>query len=289
MSPYDSDAALRDALEQRLLNLSRSSGVALDRLRRQVVLERLLARLQAAEPGRWVLKGAMALEVRLGGTARATKDVDLGLRGEIGDLDLADLSDRLTDALDRDLADRFIFRLIDIEALSATGAGGLARARVSCRLAGREFGSIQMDVAQRSTELDDTERIRLPGHLTFAGIDPPEIEVVTVARHAAEKFHGMLRTFADRDNSRVRDLADLVILHEHGLVDPRQVAQFVRDVYAERGDEPPKTIPAFPPSWPERYERLAAEHQLGTGSFAAAVAFVEEMWGEMFTETPKDH
>lgn len=80
MSQYDTDAAFRIALEQRLLNLARSSNVNLDRLRPQVVMERLLARLDAAEPGAWILKGAMALEVRLGTAARATMDVDCGLR-----------------------------------------------------------------------------------------------------------------------------------------------------------------------------------------------------------------
>jgi hypothetical protein len=39
------------ALEQRLLTRSGETGVSLDRLRRRVVFERILARLQAAEPG----------------------------------------------------------------------------------------------------------------------------------------------------------------------------------------------------------------------------------------------
>jgi hypothetical protein len=48
------------ALEDRLLARSNETGVSLDRLRRRVVFERVVARLHAAEPGRWVLKGGMA-------------------------------------------------------------------------------------------------------------------------------------------------------------------------------------------------------------------------------------
>lgn len=94
MNRYATDGAFRVALEQRLLSKAQSTGVNLERLRRQVVLERLLARLEAAEPGVWVLKGAMALEVRLDTAARATKDVDLGQRSPDNNLDISVLTDR---------------------------------------------------------------------------------------------------------------------------------------------------------------------------------------------------
>lgn len=67
---YETAEALRMALEQRLNNRSRETGISLDRLRRRVVFERIVARLAHAEPGRWVLKGGMALEVRLRDQAR---------------------------------------------------------------------------------------------------------------------------------------------------------------------------------------------------------------------------
>lgn len=90
---YETPAALRRALEDRLLAESRRSGVSLDRLRRRVMVERILARLQAAEPNAWVLKGGTALEVRLGDRARLTKDIDVGLRSPAGDAQA--LHDRL--------------------------------------------------------------------------------------------------------------------------------------------------------------------------------------------------
>ena len=61
----------------------------------------------------------------------------------------------------------------------------------------------------------------LPNSLAFAGIDAPSIEILDVNRHGAEKYHAMLKDFGDRENTRVRDLLDLVILVEHELLDAR--------------------------------------------------------------------
>ena len=77
---YGTPQALRTALEARVRNESAATGVPPDRLRRRVVFQRIVTRLQRAEPGRWVLKGGMAIEVRLRDAARLTKDLDLGLR-----------------------------------------------------------------------------------------------------------------------------------------------------------------------------------------------------------------
>jgi len=111
---YETPKALRTALEQRLLTRSQATGISLDRLRRRVLFERIVARLQAAEPGLWVIKGGMALEVRLRDDARLTKDLDLGLRAEVRDG--AQLEDRLIEALTVDPdRDRFLISVRSVE------------------------------------------------------------------------------------------------------------------------------------------------------------------------------
>lgn len=105
---YGTPQALRTALERRVLTESEQTGVPIHRLRRRVIFQRVVTRLQRAEPGRWVLKGGMALEVRLGDAARLTKDIDLGLREE--SFNEADLRERLIDALSSDAdGDGFVF------------------------------------------------------------------------------------------------------------------------------------------------------------------------------------
>lgn len=280
---YATPQALRMALEQRLLTRSNETGVGLDRLRRRVVFERIIARLQAAEPGRWVLKGGMALEVRLRDDARLTKDIDLGLRDDVAGT--AELHERLIDALTADPdGDGFLLTAASPTPLREDGSGHITwRVKVAVALAGKPFGGVQLDVSPQAHELDATDRMALPNSLDFAGIPAPVVEVVDVHRHAAEKFHAMLRDFGDRENSRVRDLVDLVILIEHDLLDPALVAAATTQVWAERdGIEPPAVLPPLPESWPDRYTPLAADHDLNTLTFPAAAARVEQLWDEMF-------
>jgi hypothetical protein len=108
------------------------------------------------------------------------------------------------------------------------------------------------------------------------------IEIVDVHRHLAEKLHAMLRDFGDRENTRVRDLVDVVILIEHDLLDPRQAGTAIRRVWAERNRaEPPAALPVLPETWPDRYERHVADHDIQARTFNAAIRLVHELWDAM--------
>ncbi len=280
---YKTPQALRTALEHRLLARATETGVGLDRLRRRVLFERIVARLQAAAPGRWVLKGGMALEVRLHDDARLTKDIDLGLREEV--VDSEDLHDRLVDALTADPdGDDFVLTVEPPSPLQEDGGGHLTwRTKVEAHLAGKLFGRIRLDVSPRAHELDVTDHVALANSLDFAGIPAPEIEIVDIHRHAAEKLHAMFRDFGERENTRVRDLVDVVLLIEHDMLEAANVATAARRVWAERdGVDPPSMVPPLPESWRDRYEHTAADQAMDTRTFPAAVASVVELWAEMF-------
>ena len=82
---YATAAAFRRALEDRLQDIAGKESVDLQRLRRQVAFDRLLARLfQGKQPLAlpWVLKGGYAMELRIK-AARTTKDIDLAMRGTV--------------------------------------------------------------------------------------------------------------------------------------------------------------------------------------------------------------
>lgn len=276
---YTTPQALRMALEQRLLRRSTETGTSLDRIRRRVVFERVVARLQSAEPGVWVLKGGMALEARLRDDARVTKDLDLGLRTDVADA--ADLHDRLIDALSVDPAsDTFELTVQVPRRLGQDVAGHLTwRAKVHAQLAGKEFGSLQLDISPRAHELSETDVITLPNSLEFAGVAPVQIEIVDIHRHAAEKLHAMVRDFGERENSRVRDLVDVVILIEHGLLNDSRVGAAAKGVWAERDNaDPPTTMPLLPETWRGRYERLIADLDVTAGTFDDAIELVQELW-----------
>jgi hypothetical protein len=76
---YASPLAFKQALEQRLKSAS-NSGVDFARRRQLLVFNRLLARIVRVFGDAAVLKGGLALELRLE-RARTTKDIDLCLTG----------------------------------------------------------------------------------------------------------------------------------------------------------------------------------------------------------------
>ncbi|CAM3934678.1 nucleotidyl transferase AbiEii/AbiGii toxin family protein [Mycobacterium senriense] len=228
----------------------------------------------------------MALEVRLGGSARATKDIDVGFREGVSDA--ADLRDRLIADLSVDIVgDRFVLEVGEPAQLREDGGGHLTwRVPVTALLADRHFGAIKLDVSPRAHELNNTDRLPLPNSLAFAGIPTTEVEIIDVERHAAEKFHAMTRDYGDRDNSRVRDLLDLVILIEYGLIAPGGVAVAARAVWAERdAADPPSQLPPFPSSWPHRYEELAADYDVDARTFPRGAGLVQALWIQMFPES----
>ena len=138
---YATAAAFRRALEARLLEHSRKTGLLLVRLRRTVVFERLLARLIQAAPDRWVLKGGLALDYRLGSRARTTKDMDLGRHD-----DEAAATGDLRETQRLDLGDFFVFQIERTSHLDAALEGAAVRFRVRAELAGRPFETVTLDV-----------------------------------------------------------------------------------------------------------------------------------------------
>ena len=80
---YATAKDFRRALEVRLGNIAETEEVQVNRLRRQVAFDRLLARLFRVESAPWFLKGGYALELRFK-TARATIDIDLAMQKVAG-------------------------------------------------------------------------------------------------------------------------------------------------------------------------------------------------------------
>lgn len=281
--PYDTPQALRAALEDRLRNQSRQSAVDIERLRRRAVFERLLVRLQVGAPDRWVLKGGMALEFRVGDRARATRDLDLVVRDaeeaqEVRDLLIESL------AADPD-GDGFEFAVGQTSTLEADQAGRPGwRFTVDARLAARRFAIVRLDVVARRDEIGGTERVPLPGAMAFAGMPARDIEVVDRRQHFAEKLHALTRTYGDRPSSRVRDLLDLVLLIEGGLEADGELVARVNQVFGIRATHLlPDDIPNPPPDWTERYAVLASDLDIGAGSLETALLRLRDFWERALT------
>ncbi len=254
---YETPEAFRTALEQRLKNEAKASGTALLRLRKRVAFERFLARLAASESGGWVLKGAFALELRLGLRTRTTKDIDLG---RADDEEAA--TEHLNTATGVDLGDFFSFDVRRTPALDAAAGFRAVRYTVRADLAGRRFEQFPVDVAFSESSPIQAEPFLTANALEFADVATPQLPVVPLEQHVAEKLHAYTGSYgqAERESTRVKDLVDLVLIGELAELDAKRLSHALAVTFEQRARQPlPKAIPPPPPSWARPYAELARE------------------------------
>jgi len=125
---YATAAAFRVALEARLKTMEQAEGIDLQRLRRQVSFDRLLARFFSEQNTPWLLKGGYAMELRLR-TARTTKDIDLSLPVDV----TSERKRRVLEHLQTSMARGFerLFRLYHRSAHDGSGCCTGRRCKIS--------------------------------------------------------------------------------------------------------------------------------------------------------------
>ncbi|SRR5260221_8696356 len=287
---FQTARAFRAALEERLKQTARTQRLDLMRLRRQVAFDRLLARLFAAPDAPsipWLLKGGYTFELRLGGKARATKDLDLSVpdprklttgAGDSRDTNAVVL-DRLREAVAVNLGDGFEFRVgMAMADLDAAPYGG-ARYPVETRLDNRTFVTFHLDVGVGDAVVASPEWLTGPDMLGFAGIPPARAAALAREQQFAEKIHAYTLSRGDRTNTRVKDLVDLVLLLRLGQHDTETVKAAIRATFARRITHPiPATLEPPPGDWRAAFEQLATEVDLNVASLDAAFDELAAYW-----------
>lgn len=276
---YATPQAFERALSDRLKRQAVEEGVDLDRLRKRVAFERFLARLFDQEPYRWVLKGGYALEIRLGGRARATKDVDLDRPPP----PVEDMLDELQEAAEKDLGDYFLFR-VGVPKLMRGAPLGSLRFSVEARLAGKPFTGFALDVGQGDEPLGEAEWKEGQADLTFAGIERTRLPVYPLADHFAEKLHAYTRPRERR--TRVKDLLDLTVILEE-LANELPSAEAMRRTIEATFDrygthELPHPLPSAPADWAESFGATAQDLGLTVTEIDRAREILEEYLDAVF-------
>jgi hypothetical protein len=252
---YRDAIAFRQALADRLRHQYPDQTVG--RLQKRAVMERFLVRVVEALPERARLKGGYALELRLD-RARATHDIDLALR----DVPRANVLEALRDAAELDLDDHLAFRLEATNRGTPRGApDGGERIMVVPELGGQRFMPFPIDVGIGDADHGPADVLRGGIDLAFAGLAVLEVPAVSVPVHVAEKLHALSFPRADgRENSRVKDLLDVVLLQELAFADVAAVRTAVEATFAKRATHAfPKRIVVPEQSWAAEYRRLAKD------------------------------
>jgi len=253
---YATHSAFRMALEDRLRRESLATGVPLVRLRKTVAFDRLLARMVRTGPDAWLLKGGFALQLLIEGSARTTKDIDMLLR-EVG----LDAHEMLVAAAFEDLEDGFGFAVASPSALPAEAA---VRMTVESRLDGRLFESFHMDVGVGDPVVEAPDNRVVTDLLSFAGIAQTVMPCYPVTQHVAEKLHALTRPRVTGENSRVKDLVDVVLMASHSAPGATRMRAAIDATFAARHTHAvPSRLPDLPEIWASEFRRMARE--LGSG------------------------
>jgi hypothetical protein len=256
---YTAAGAFRTALEQRLRTLAAETDAPLIRLRKLVTFDRLMARLMAVAPNRWVLKRAVALHFRLGPHYRTTKDIDLG---RLDDEPAATADFLAAQALD--LGDFFTFGIQRTGQFDEALEGAAVRYHASAQLAGRPFEDVTVDVGFGDPVVPDPEMVRGAELLSFADIAPAEVPALPIERHIAEKVHAYTRTYeGGRPSSRVKDLVDLVMMASSFGLQAGRLRRALEATFSARNTHPlPSQFPPPQQDWRVPYRKTAEEVNL---------------------------
>jgi len=262
MNRYETPVALRRALEDRIMALVAKAGGDIQRLRRQAAFDRLLCRLFQNETSPWLLKGGYAMELRIR-SARTTRDLDLALRKSAAapkEWNVEVVTTMLRQAAAIHLADGFEFTIGEATLdLDAAPYGG-ARFSVLAQMAGRRFAQFHMDVSSGDVLREPYEILEGRDWFGFAGLPRARVPAVSPEEQFAEKIHAYTLPRIGRENTRVKDLVDLVLLIEQAKLDADRLAKSIRETFQRRNTHSlPATLAPPPISWSVRFSEMAEE------------------------------
>lgn len=260
----------RSTLDRYVVAFANESGTDVARVRRLISFMAVAGVLQDAAPNgapKWVVKGGVALELRFRDKARATKDLDVILNSDAGDL-----LDELETALGATY-EGFKFRRKGPEHRMPNGA---VRLKVQVEYRGREWGTVELDVAHREgeTEVEFLEGVDL---LNDFGIRSPDVVgSLALRHHVAQKLHGATQPPPPgRRNERFRDLVDLLLMREI-VEDYAALREAAEEVFRRRATHtwPPVLDP--PVEWKEPFARMARETGLPITDLDEAVREIRQ-------------
>jgi hypothetical protein len=257
---------------------ARERGLAPKRVRDWISYMVLAGRLEQAnsevEGTTFTIKGAVALEMRLPESARATKDIDViaEARDERG------LAEVLEQALAVDYQN-FTFRIKDDPYVMPNDS---LRFQVALEYKARSWSTVQVDLSRGEGDTTEVELVD-PLALEPFGLDtPPALPCLSLRYHLAQKIHGMTQPPKgdEEANERFRDLADLLLIRELAP-DLASVREACVEVFALRGTHawPPDVEP--PDVWEEPFAALAAELELPVRTLVEAVEAAAAFIGEI--------
>jgi len=258
---------------------ARELGVAEGRVRAWVaymIMAGVLERTADPDAPRFILKGGVALELRLRDRARATKDIDIVLRDA-----KADLADTLEQGVTGEACQGFSFRRKGQPLVLDNGAVNI---EFAATYRGQPWTSISVDIARAEAGESDVEWVDAIALTDAFGVTgPTRLPCLPLRFHVAQKLHGMtLPPRPGKQNERFRDLVDLLLMETMTTHDHARLREACELVFRNRNTHAwPPELDALPAHWASPFAVLAEELELPETDLETALvkvrAFVQRI------------
>lgn len=203
---YDSPAAFRRALTDKLKDAARESRWTLPQLQRQMAYDRLLERLYLVDEG-WIVKGAAALLAR-GLGVRATIDIDVfrNIARETAEREARD-------AAGKDIGDWFRFEVGPPQAVRDSAAG--TRLPVNAYIGTTVWAEFHVDlVGSEVTMTGEPETVPALARVVMPDVEQNGYRAYPLVDHIADKVAATFDRYGatEAPSTRYKDLVDLVAI-----------------------------------------------------------------------------
>jgi len=240
-------------LERLLGDYSKAYGIAPDRVRRWISTMTLIGaldRVRADEQPRFLIKGGVSMELRLGLGARSTQDLDIVFRGPT-----TKLLDALEEAFEHPYSGFEFRRKGEPQDIRDTGSRRIA---LQVSFQQRAWQTLTVEIGR--PEADESDLV--PSAISLADFklnSPERVTCLSLRYQIAQKIHAVTEELADgRTNLRHWDLIDLILLRALLEEDLSHVRDACVWTFADRAIHtwPPELV--VPDAWSEPY-RVDAE------------------------------
>ena len=127
-------------------------------------------------------------------------------------------------------------------------------------MAGRRFAQFHLDVSAGDVLREPYEILEGRDWLGFAELPRAKVSAVSREEQFAEKLHAFTLPRVGRENTRVKDLVDLVLLIERTRLDAARLPTAIRETCQRRKTHGiPAALASPPGSWSTPFAEMARE------------------------------
>ena len=135
--------------------------------------------------------------------------------------------------------------------------------------------------------LDPVEYKEMPNLLAFADIPPARVPCFPVTQQIAEKFHAYTRPRGFGENSRVKDLVDILLLAKLGDLSGERLYRALQATFEHASTHSlPDSVPLPPQRWKISFRKMAKDIELEETTLEQAYHIVCKFLNPMLSNSP---